>query len=83
MVGVIWHENNMRFNVLMSDGTTSPWEYTKKKEIKMNQREQIAKISVYQPNDYDHAHGFRFYNTQGAVVLEVGADFTDNTKTDF
>ena len=72
MVGVLYHNNNCRFNVMMSSGTHGTIAYKKKLEIKMRKLEPVAKIAVFQREEYGSLSGFRFYAKTGEVLLEVG-----------
>jgi hypothetical protein len=50
MVGVLWHDNCFRFNILMRDGSSGDLKHSKRKEIKMAAEQQVAKIVVYWPD---------------------------------
>ena len=82
MVGVLWCEDNFRFNILMSDGSSGNLNHSNKKEIRMARDEQVAKIVVYWPEGSSYIHGCRFYGKDGRVLLEFGFNF-DKTPFEF
>jgi hypothetical protein len=82
MVGVLWHDNDFRFNILMRDGSSGDLKHKNRTEIRMAAEEQVAKIVVYWPENYTCISGCRFYGKDGKVLLEFGDKF-DKTPFEF
>jgi hypothetical protein len=75
MVGVLWSNDNFRFNILMRDGSSGDLKHSKRKEIRMAAEQQVAKIVVYWPESDSCIYGCRFYGKDGNVLLEFGKGF--------
>ena len=71
----MWHNNDFRFNVLMSDGSVGNLVHSKKQEIKMASQQQVAKIVFYWNEEYSCILGCRFYDKNNQVLLEFGRLF--------
>jgi hypothetical protein len=72
MVGVVFHKNDARFDILMSNGNNGSLDFTTKHEIRITKQEPVAKIAVYQDDKWANLEGFRFYSKEEEVLLEVG-----------